>query len=121
MVPAANIDEIFQEISDYWFPKVICEANGQLVKAAKLKGELAWHAHDEEDELFFIVKGALRIEFEDDVAELRQGDFLTVPRGVRHNPVADEECWILLIEPASTLHTGTVATQFTRSLEEQLR
>lgn len=92
MIAAWNTGQIFEEISDYWFPRVIGESNGQLIKAAKFKGELAWHAHEEEDELFLVVKGALRIEFEDDVAELKQGDLLNIPRGVRHNPVAREEC-----------------------------
>ena len=92
----------------YWSPSpyVIGNANDQLLKAAKIKGALVWHAHDQEDELFHVVKGSMRIELEDGVVELREGDFLTIPKGVRHNPVADEECWILLIESTSTKHTG---------------
>ncbi len=121
MLPAANLVEAFERVTEYWSPKVIGRVNDQLLKAAKLKGELVWHAHDAEDELFYVVKGTLRIEFEDGATTLRQGDFLTVPKGLRHNPVADEECWILLIEPASTLHTGAETTDRTRSLEEQLR
>ena len=107
-------------MTDYWSPKVIGQVNDHLLKAAKLKGELVWHAHDGQDELFYIVKGALRIEFEDRVVDLEKGDFLTVPSGVRHNPVALEECWVLLIEPAETKHTGDEMTSRTRSLEEQL-
>lgn len=110
----------FDRVTDHWSPKVIGQVNGQLLKVAKLKGELVWHAHDEEDELFYIVKGALRIEFEGGPVDLAEGDFLTVPRGVRHNPIAQEECWVLLIEPASTKHTGDEVTPRTRSLEEQL-
>ena len=110
----------FDRIQDYWSPKVIGQVNDQLLKAAKLKGELVWHAHDGQDELFYIVKGSLRIEFEDGAVELKEGDFLTVPSGVRHNPVAEEECWVLLIEPASTLHTGDEVTSRTRSLAEQM-
>jgi mannose-6-phosphate isomerase-like protein (cupin superfamily) len=110
----------FDRVQDYWSPKVIGQVNDQLLKAAKLKGELVWHAHDGQDELFYIVKGSLRIEFEDGVVNLKEGDFLTVPSGVRHNPVADDECWVLLIEPASTLHTGDEMTSRTRSLAEQM-
>ncbi|MGY3231705.1 mannose-6-phosphate isomerase-like protein (cupin superfamily) [Luteibacter sp. HA06] len=110
----------FDKIQDYWSPKVIGQVNDQLLKAAKLKGELVWHAHDGQDELFYIVKGSLRLEFEDRAVTLNEGDFLTVPSGVRHNPVAEEECWVLLIEPASTLHTGDEVTSRTRSLAEQM-
>lgn len=110
----------FDKIQDYWSPKVIGQVNDQLLKAAKLKGELVWHAHDGQDELFYIVKGLLRLEFEDRAVTLNEGDFLTVPSGVRHNPVAEEECWVLLIEPASTLHTGDEVTSRTRSLAEQM-
>ncbi|WP_246082644.1 cupin domain-containing protein [Rubellimicrobium rubrum] len=94
--------------------------NDQYIKVAKLKGQLAWHAHADEDELFLVMRGRLRIEFEDHAVELGEGDFLTVPRGVRHNPVADEECWIVLIETVTTKHTGDVHTDRTRSLQEQL-
>lgn len=121
MFSATNLTAAFDRVTDYWSPKVIGRVNDQLLKVAKLKGEFVWHAHEGEDELFHIVKGELRIEFEDGVTLLREGDLLTVPKGVRHNPVADEECWVLLIEPASTLHTGGEITDRTRSLEEQLR
>lgn len=120
MYSVTNLTAAFDRVTDYWSPKVIGRVSDQLLKVAKLKGELVWHAHDGEDEMFHVVKGELRIEFEDGVAVLSEGDFLTVPRGVRHNPVADEECWVLLIEPASTLHTGAEMTDRTRSLEEQL-
>jgi mannose-6-phosphate isomerase-like protein (cupin superfamily) len=110
----------FDRITAYWSPKVIGQVNDQLLKAAKLKGELVWHAHVGQDELFYIVKGSLRIEFEDGPVLLSQGDFLTVPSGVRHNPVAEEECWVLLIEPTATKHTGDEITSQTRTLEEQL-
>jgi mannose-6-phosphate isomerase-like protein (cupin superfamily) len=115
-----KLADAFERVADYWSPKVIGQVNDQLLKAAKLKGELVWHAHEGQDELFYIVKGSLRMEFENDAVDLQQGDFLTVPSGVRHNPVAQEECWVLLIEPASTKHTGEEMTPRTRSLEEQL-
>lgn len=120
MLAAQNLLSAFDRVTEYWSPKVIGKVNDQLLKAAKLKGQLVWHAHEGEDELFHIVKGEMRIEFEDGVVHLREGDFLTIPKGVRHNPLADEECWVLLIEPASTKHTGEEVTAKTRSLEEQL-
>jgi mannose-6-phosphate isomerase-like protein (cupin superfamily) len=119
MFVAQNLLAAFERVTDYWSPKVIGKVNDQLLKAAKIKGELVWHAHDQEDELFHIVKGSMRIELEDGVVELREGDFVTIPKGTRHNPVADEECWILLIESTSTRHTGDEVTPLTRSIEEQ--
>jgi mannose-6-phosphate isomerase-like protein (cupin superfamily) len=120
MLSPTKLAAAFDRVTDHWSPKVIGQVNDQLLKAAKLKGELVWHAHDGQDELFYVVKGSLRIEFEDGAVDLEAGDFLTVPSGVRHNPVAREECWVLLIEPASTKHTGDAVTSRTRSLEEQL-
>jgi mannose-6-phosphate isomerase-like protein (cupin superfamily) len=120
MLSPTTLAAAFDRVTDHWSPKVIGRVNDQLLKAAKLKGELVRHAHDGQDELFYIVKGSLRIEFEDGAVDLEKGDFLTVPSGVRHNPVAREECWVLLIEPASTKHTGDEITSRTRSLEEQL-
>jgi mannose-6-phosphate isomerase-like protein (cupin superfamily) len=114
------LEAAFDRVTDYWSPKVIGQVNDQLLKAAKLKGELVWHSHEGQDELFYVVRGSLRIQFEDGHADLTKGDFLTVPSGVRHNPVAQEECWILLIEPASTKHTGDEMISRTRSLDEQL-
>ena len=120
MLASRNLLAAFDDVTEYWSPKVVGETNGQLLKVAKLKGEFVWHAHEGEDELFYIVKGALRMELEDGAVELREGDLLNIPKGVRHNPVAAEECWVMLIEPASTKHTGEVITERTRSLEEQM-
>ncbi|MFY8107104.1 MAG: cupin domain-containing protein [Elstera sp.] len=120
MPTPVNLRAAFDRVTDYWSPKVIGQVNNQYLKVAKLKGQFVWHAHDDEDELFHIVKGSLKIEFEDHVAILNEGDFLTVPKGVRHNPVADEECWVLLIETVTTKHTGDVDSPLTRSLDEQL-
>lgn len=104
-----------------WSPRVLARVNDQYVKVAKVKGTLAWHAHANEDELFYVLKGRLRLEFEDAPAvELGPGEMHVVPRGVRHNPVADEECLILLVETVTTLHTGEVVTEKTRSIAEQL-
>ena len=119
MISSLNLLAAFDRVTNYWSPKVVGQVNDQLLKVAKLKGQLVWHAHAQEDELFHIVKGRLRIEFEDHAVDLMEGDFLTVPAGVRHNPVAEEECWVLLIEPASTKHTGEENTPQTRSLKEQ--
>lgn len=120
MLTPTNLLAAFDRVTDYWSPKVVGRVNDQYVKVAKLKGEFVWHAHDEEDELFLVVRGRLRIEFESGPVELAQGEFLTVPRGVRHNPVADEECWVALIETISTKHTGEVTSVRTRTLDDQL-
>ena len=120
MIAHKNLVSAFGAIDDYWSPKVIGSVNGQLLKAAKLKGQLVWHSHDEEEELFYVVKGALRIEFESHAVEMECGDFLTIPQGVRHNPVAENECWVLLIEPASTKHTGNEVIAQTKTLEQQM-
>jgi mannose-6-phosphate isomerase-like protein (cupin superfamily) len=113
MLEKVNIAEKFSKISDYWKPYVAAELNGQFVKLDKLKGEFIWHHHEHEDELFLCVKGSFRIEFRDREVGLEPGEFLVVPRGVEHRPVADEEAWIVLFEPASTLNTGNVENERT--------
>ncbi len=115
-----NIDEKLKTFSDYWNPRVIGELNGQFVKAVKLKGEFVWHHHDVEDELFLIIKGTLRMEFRDRVEEVNEGEFIIVPRGVEHRPVANEEVHLLLFEPASTLNTGNVENEKTRKKLERI-
>jgi mannose-6-phosphate isomerase-like protein (cupin superfamily) len=117
-----NLADKFSQISEYWKPYIAGELNGQMVKLDKLKGEFVWHHHENEDELFLVVKGRFRIEFRDNAGEggrgtravwLEEGEFIVVPRGVEHKPVADEECWILLFEPASTLNTGNIVNERT--------
>ncbi|HYM75257.1 MAG TPA: cupin domain-containing protein [Candidatus Dormibacteraeota bacterium] len=108
-----NIAEKFSKISEYWKPRIGAELNGQAVKFGKLKGEFVFHHHDNEDELFLVVKGRLRLEFLDHHEWIEEGEFIVVPRGVEHKPVADEECWLLLFEPASTLNTGNVVNERT--------
>jgi len=115
-----NIDEKLKVFSDYWNPRVIGELNGQFVKAVKLKGEFVWHHHDVEDELFLIIKGTLRMEFRDRVEEVNAGEFIIVPHGVEHRPVATEEVHLLLFEPASTLNTGNVENEKTRKKLERI-
>jgi len=110
-------------LTEYWSPKVLSQLNDQYIKVAKLKGDLAWHKHDGEDELFIVLAGSLRIEYEDDdqTVELNPGDFHVVPKGVMHNPVCEDECLVVLIEPMSTQHTGDIVTEKTKTIEEQLR
>lgn len=108
-------------LTEYWSPRVVAELDDSFIKVAKLQGSLTWHSHDNEDELFYVLKGSLRIEMEDRTVELRQGDAFVVPKGVRHNPVAEQECHIMLIERKTTMHTGNEITDKTRSLAEQLR
>jgi mannose-6-phosphate isomerase-like protein (cupin superfamily) len=108
-----NISQKFAQIPEYWKPYIAAELNGQAVKLDKLKGEFIWHHHENEDELFLCVKGRFRIEFRDRHVWIEEGEFLVVPRGVEHRPVADEEAWILLFEPSTTLNTGNVENEFT--------
>lgn len=115
-----NIDEKLSTFSDHWNPRVIGELNGQYVKAVKLKGEFVWHHHDTEDELFLVIKGKLRMEFRDHIEEVNEGEFIIVPHGVEHKPVANEEVQILLFEPASTLNTGNVENEKTRKTLEHI-
>ena len=119
MIDKINLAEKFSRIKEYWKPYVAGELNGQLVKLDKLKGEFVWHHHQNEDEMFLVVKGSFHIEFRDKTVSLEEGEFIVVPRGIEHKPVAEEEAWILLLEPASTLNTGNVNNEFTlRELEK---
>ena len=112
---------IAESLTELWSPRVVAEVDDAYVKVAKVKGTLTWHAHDDEDELFYILKGRLRIELESGAVELREGEAFVVPKGMRHNPVADDECHVMLIERKTTLHTGNEVTDKTRSVQEQLR
>jgi mannose-6-phosphate isomerase-like protein (cupin superfamily) len=118
---STDIAAALERVTEHWSPLVIGRVNDQYVKVAKLLGEFVWHAHDDEDELFLVVRGTLRIQLEGD-REVRvgEGGFFVVPRGVRHNPIADEEVHVVLIETVTTAHTGDVVTERTRSLDEQL-
>lgn len=111
---AAGLDEL-------WSPRVIGELDQSYIKVAKVQGELVWHSHDEQDELFFVLQGRLRLHLPERVVELGPGELFVVPKGVRHLPMAEQECLLLLIENKSTAHTGDVVTAQTRRLEEQLR
>lgn len=108
-----NLTQAFATIREHWSPRVAGELNGQQVKLAKLLGEFVWHSHADEDELFLVHRGRFVMEFRDRRVELAEGDFLIVPRGVEHRPVAVEEAHIVLFEPAGTLNTGNVRNERT--------
>jgi mannose-6-phosphate isomerase-like protein (cupin superfamily) len=109
-----NLKEKFARIAEHWSPHVAAELNGQQVKLAKIRGEFVWHRHEDEDELFWVVDGRLRMEFRDRVVEVGPGELIVVPRGVEHRPVADVETQIVLFEPAGTLNTGDVRNERTK-------
>lgn len=108
-----NIREKFSLFSDHWSPKVVAELNGQAVKAVKFQGEFVWHHHDHEDELFMVVQGRMRMDFREREVWIEEGEFIVVPHGVEHRPYADDEVWVLLFEPATTLNTGNVQNERT--------
>jgi mannose-6-phosphate isomerase-like protein (cupin superfamily) len=113
--------KIAESLTEYWSPRIISEVDDACIKVAKVKGQLAWHSHTHEDELFLVLKGHFKIEMQDKTIALNAGEIFVVPKGVLHNPIAEEECLIMLIEKKTTLHTGDVATEKTRSIAEQLR
>lgn len=115
-----NLAEKFSLFTDYYNPRIIGELNSQHVKAVKLKGEFVWHKHDDEDEMFLVIKGRLTMKLRDKTIEINEGEFLIVPRGVEHKPVAEEEVHILLFEPATTLNTGNVQNEMTRATLEKI-
>ncbi len=115
-----NIAEKLSLFNDYCNPRIIGELNGQQVKAVKLNGEFIWHKHDNEDELFMVMKGTLFMELRDKTITIHEGEFLIVPRGTEHKPVAKEEVHILLFEPASTLNTGEVQNELTKTVLQKL-
>jgi len=115
-----NLKDKFGKFQDYWNPRVLGEINDCQVKAVKLKGEFIWHHHNNEDELFLVVQGTLRMKFRDREAVVREGEFVIVPRGVEHLPVADEEVHIVLIEPRTTLNTGNIRNERTVSQLERI-
>jgi mannose-6-phosphate isomerase-like protein (cupin superfamily) len=108
-----TLNEKFKQINDWWKPRVIAELNGQQVKISKVKGEFVWHNHKNEDELFFIIKGTLKMMFRDKTVEVNEGEMIVVPMGVEHKPVAEEEVWMMLFEPMNIKHTGDVVSDLT--------
>ena len=122
---SVNLMEKFSLFNEYWTPKIVGELNGQQVKLAKLKGEFVWHTHENEDEMFFVVKGNLIIEIkkklriivenqEIKTIIINENEFFIVPRGIEHKPIANDEVWIMLFEPATTFHTGDVVSEITK-------
>ena len=120
MTNAVSPRNVAAALKEFWFPRIVGEVDDAFVKVAKIKGEFTWHTHDDQDEMFYVLKGTMRIEMEHETVELNEGDMFIVPKGVRHNPSAVEECHILLVERKSTLHTGAIVVEQTRSIEEQL-
>ena len=115
-----NLAEKLSRFTAHWTPRVVAELNGQQVKVAKIKGTFDWHHHEHEDELFLVVQGRFRLEFRDHAVDVGEGELVVVPRGVEHRPVADEECHILLFEPAGTRNTGNLVNERTRDELERL-
>lgn len=115
-----NLKQKFSMFSEHWSPKIVGELNGQYVKLAKLKGEFVWHKHDAEDELFFVVKGSFQKHYLNKVIEVKENEFLIVPKGVEHKPVAKEEVWVMLFEPASTINTGDIESEMTKKDLERI-
>ena len=121
MPSAQSPKQIAASLTELWSPRVIAEVDDAYVKVAKVHGTLVWHAHEHEDELFLVLQGRLRLEMEAGAVELGEGELFVVPKGVRHLPVAVEECLLLLLERKTTRHTGDIVTERTRSVEDQLR
>lgn len=110
-----NLPEKFNLLNERRSPKIIGELNGEQVKLAKFKGEFIFHQHENEDELFMVIKGSFKMEYRDKTVEVKEGEILIVPKGVEHKPVADEEVWVMMFEPASTLNTGNVINEKTKT------
>jgi len=119
-IKKVNIQDALSSFSDHWNPHIIGELNGQQVKAAKLKGEFVFHHHDNEDEMFMVIAGNLKMALEDEIINIKPGEFIIIPKGVSHKPIADEEVSLLLFEPASTLNTGNITNEFTKKKLKRL-
>ena len=119
-VAKVNLAEKFSRFSDHWSPKIIGEVNDSYVKAVKFKGEFLWHHHENEDELFLVVRGKLTMRLRDGTVTVNPGEFIIIPRGVEHLPVAEEETHVILLEPKSTLNTGNVRNERTVAELERL-
>ena len=115
-----NIAEKLSLINDYWNPRIAGELNGQHVKLVKFKGEFVWHQHDAEDEMFYVLSGKFNMEFRDKTIEIREGEFIIVPKGVEHRPVAVDEVSVMLFEPDTTLNTGNTEGDFTKHQLEKI-
>ena len=115
-----NIEEKLSLFQDYWNPRIVGELNGQQVKVVKFKGEFVWHKHDREDELFYVIEGSFKMEFRDKIVEVNEKEFLIVPKGVEHKPVAENEVSVMLFEPGSTLNTGNIRNELTKNTIDKI-
>ncbi len=115
-----NINEKLSLFNDYFNPRIVAELNGQHVKLVKFQGEFVWHKHEHEDEMFLVLKGQFKMEFRDKTVEIKENEFLVVPRNVEHRPVAENEVAIMLFEPATTLNTGDTKGELTREILEKI-
>ncbi|HWB25272.1 MAG TPA: cupin domain-containing protein [Chitinophagaceae bacterium] len=115
-----NTRQKLSMFSDYWSPKIAGELNGQQVKLVKFKGEFVWHKHDGEDEMFYVLKGNFDMELRDKTIHLEENEFIIIPRGVEHRPVAEEEVSVMLFEPATTLNTGNVMNEKTKEILQRI-
>ena len=115
-----NVTEKFSQISDYWNPRIAGELNGQMVKLVKFEGEFVWHKHDNEDEMFYVVEGEFDMELRDKTITIRENEFIIIPRGVEHRPVAHKVVSVILFEPAATLNTGDQRNDMTKDILERI-
>jgi mannose-6-phosphate isomerase-like protein (cupin superfamily) len=119
-----NLAQKLSQITDHWNPRIAGELNGQFIKLVKFQGPFTWHHHEHEDEMFYVVKGRFRMDYREHDSEreawIEEGEFIIVPRGIEHRPCAEEECEVLLFEPASTLNTGNIEDSFTRKNLEHI-
>jgi mannose-6-phosphate isomerase-like protein (cupin superfamily) len=118
-VDKISLLEKFDSFTEHWSPKIIAELNGQAVKLVKVKGEFIWHHHDNEDELFYVLKGTLTMELREGNVVLNEGEMIVIPKGLEHKPVADDEVWLMLFEPTQTLNTGNIHSE--RTVQEPKR
>jgi mannose-6-phosphate isomerase-like protein (cupin superfamily) len=114
MMNKVNLLQKFSLFNDYWSPKIVGELNGQQVKLVKFKGEFTWHHHEQEDEMFYVVKGNFEMHYREKAEVINEGEFIIVPKMTEHKPVAKEEVWVMLFEPASTLNTGNTENELTK-------
>ncbi len=115
-----NIAEKLSLFSDHWNPRIVAELNGQHVKLVKFQGEFVWHKHDDEDEMFLVVKGQFKMELRDKVLLINENEFIVIPKGVEHRPVAEHEVCVMLFEPATTLNTGDRQSELTKEKLERI-
>ena len=119
-IKVINIEQKFDSIKNYWEPKIAGHLNGQMIKLAKFKDEFIMHHHENEDEMFLVVKGHLFMELEDKTLEIKPGEFIIIPRGINHKPFAKDETWVMLFEPATTLNTGQIQNELTQNELEEI-